>query len=405
MSVIFNFLKNQLYPISLYFRQIAGTLILFIIAHYLSVYDYGLFTSYKSIATFCLMFACLGYNEYIIVSSQNMVKNAQLKIAFFMINAIFITTIVAIGSCFVNFESNLLFILVLIRTFFDGTFFAIILPYFQASRKFNIISYVNIFYSVAISIIAVLSYVFKLSLTQFLLLNIALGLFNFIQVSFYTKINYLLGIKYFNPLFKKIDKSIFSYIGVAICYYLYSQIQGLYIATFVSKEKAALYFSAFTIATIISLLIGAQVQKMVPEMIKVSVEKINKIIKQELILIMSINLIVFLFFAIAGKSLLLLLYGQEYYQNAYPLLLILTISNISIALAAIYGAYITASGNQHLKIRMQIEAIFIAIVSLLIFHKLGIYAAAMSYFLSATHIGIRYVIKTKQLLKKAELME
>ena len=108
-------LKDQFYPISLYSRQIAGTLVLFLIAHYLSVYEYGLFTSYKSIATFCLMFANLGFNEYIVVSAQNIVKNAQLKIAFFVLNAIFLTILIAFGSEFANFETRLLFILVLIR--------------------------------------------------------------------------------------------------------------------------------------------------------------------------------------------------------------------------------------------------------------------------------------------------
>ena len=49
---------------------------------------------------------------------------------------------------------------------------------------------------------------------------------------------------------------------------------------------------------------------------------------------------------------------------------------------------------------MQIEAIIISILTLVIFHQYGIYAAAMAYFLSATHIAIRYVIKTKKMLKQ-----
>ena len=156
-----------------------------------------------------------------------------------------------------------------------------------------------------------------------------------------------------------------------------------------------------TISTIISLLINAQVQKMVPEMINNSIEKIKIIMKNNMKFIMSINAIVFLFLLLFGKIILKLLYEKDYYINAYPLLLILTISNISIAIAAIYGTYITASGNQHIKIRMQIEAIIISILTLSLFHKYGIYAAAMAYFLSATHIAIRYVIKTKKMLKQA----
>ena len=394
-------LIEQLYPLSLYSRQIAGTFVLLFIARYLSVYDYGLFSSYKTIASFWLLFANIGYNEYILVSSQNIVKEVQLKIGLFIINAIFITLLIAAGSLLSYVKSHLIFLLVLLRTFFDSTFFSIVLPYFQSANKFTIISYINIFYSIATIIIAIMSYIMNLSLITFLLLSIILGLFNFIQVSLYAKINYLLTIKHIKRLISRLDKTIFAYIGVVLCSYLYMQIPSLYSSSFIKKEEAALYFAAFTISTIISLLINAQVQKMVPEMINNSIEKIKIIMKNNMKFIMSINAIVFLFLLLFGKIILKLLYEKDYYINAYPLLLILTISNISIAIAAIYGTYITASGNQHIKIRMQIEAIIISILTLSLFHKYGIYAAAMAYFLSATHIAIRYVIKTKKMLKQA----
>lgn len=394
-------LIEQLYPLSLYSRQIAGTFVLLFIARFLSVYDYGLFSSYKTLASFWLLFANIGYNEYILVSSQNIVKEVQLKIGLFIINAIFITLLIAAGSLLSSVESHLIFLLVLLRTFFDTTFFSIVLPYFQSANKFTIISYINIFYSIATIIITIISYIMNLSLITFLLLSIILGLFNFIQVSYYAKINYLLTIKHIKRLISRLDKTIFAYIGVVLCSYLYTQIPSLYSSSFIKKEEAALYFAAFTISTIISLLINAQVQKMVPEMINNSIEKIKIIMKNNMKFIMSINAIVFLFLLLFGKIILKLLYEKDYYINAYPLLLILTISNISIAIAAIYGTYITASGNQHIKIRMQIEAIIISILTLSLFHKYGIYAAAMAYFLSATHIAIRYVIKTKKMLKQA----
>lgn len=394
-------LNEQLYPISLYSRQIAGTFVLLFIVRFLSVYDYGLFSSYKTLASFWLLFANIGYNEYILVSSQNIVKEVKLKIGLFIINAIFITLLIAAGSLLSSIESHFIFLLVLLRTFFDTTFFSIVIPYFQSANKFNTISYINIFYSIATIIIASISYVLNLSLITFLLLSIILGLFNFIQVSYYAKINYLLTIKHIKRLISRLDKTIFAYIGVVLCSYLYMQIPSLYSSSFIKKEEAALYFAAFTISAIISLLINAQVQKMVPEMINNSIEKIKIIMKNNMKFIMSINAIVFLFLLLFGKIILKLLYEKDYYLNAYPLLLILTISNISIAIAAIYGTYITSSGNQHIKIKMQLEAIIISILTLYLFHKYGIYAAAMAYFLSTTHIAIRYVIKTKKMLKQA----
>ena len=399
LNKIINVLKNNIYPISLYCRQISGTVVLLFLARFLSVYDYGIFTSYKAQAAFLLLFANLGYNEYILVSSKKNIKDVQLKIGFFIINAFITMFLITVLSMFLNIESKYLFLLVLIRTFLDSTFFALMLPYFQAAKKFEIISSVNIFYSVVMIIITTVAYIFKFSLINFLWCNIILGIINFIQVSIFAKINYLLIIFHLKELIKHLDKSIFAYVGVLLCSYLYAQIPSLYISIYVNKEHAALYFSAFTISSIIMLLIVAQVQKILPELIKVSKEKIQKTIKKNMLIMNGINLVILLFFILFGKLLLSLIYGQEYYSNAYYILLLLTFSNISIATASIYGAYITASGNQQIKIKMQIEAIIICVLTLLLFHKFGIYSATLAYLLSATHIGIRYVIKTKQLLK------
>ena len=400
MLKVIQLLSKNLYAMSLYSRQIAGTVVLLFIARYLSVYDYGIFSSYKTICMFCLMFANLGFSDYILVSSNNIVKEVQVKIGIFIIGAITLTSITAIISTFLNLESKIIFILVLLRTFFDNTFLNLMLPYFQSSKKFNIISYVNIFYSLATIIIAIISYFFKLTLVKFLIISIVLGLFNFIQVSFYSKINYLLSIKYYKKLLRKIDNKIFIYITVTLCWYFYNQLPSLYSSSFITKEQAALFFSAFTIANIISLFLSAQVQKMLPELISTTKEKVIKILNNNLKLILAINISILIFFVVFGKYTLKLIYSKPYYMEAYPILLILTIANISISIAAIYGTYITACGKQKLKIKMQFEAIIICIISLIIFYKFGILSASIAYLVSSTHIGIRYYLKTKQLLNK-----
>ena len=393
-------IQKNLYQISLCGRQISGTLVILILARYIPVYEYGLFSSYRTIATLLLILTNAGFNEYILVSSKNILKEIRLKIGIFLLNALLIITLIILFSLFLKLTSNILFILVLIRTFLDSVFFLLVLPYFQASKNFKAISFVNIFYSIIVICIALYSYINKVSLTHFLLLNIILGIWNFIQVSFYTKINYLVCIKFLKSIIRKIDSSILSYISVFIYSYLYGQIPALYISLFVPKKAAALYFAALTISLIINLLTVAQIQKTISDLINVTSLTADTIIKENLKLIMGINISILIFFIILGKWLLKQIYSQVYYIEAYPILLILTFANISIALASIYGAYITATGNQHMKIRMQIEAIFITIISLFILHKLGIYAAALSYFLSATHIGYRYFTICKQLLRQ-----
>ncbi len=403
--MIKNKVTYNLYPISLYARQIAGSLILFIIARYLSVYDFGLFSSYKNVAIFCFMFANLDYHNYILVSSKANVKEVQLKISLFLLNAISIGIMIALVSTFFHLDSHILFILVVIRTFFDGTFFSLILPYFQATKTFNTIAKINIIYAVCISTIAIISYIFKLSLYKFLLLNICLGLINFIQCSYFAKINYLLVFNHIKRFCKMLDKSIWAYIGVSIASFLYSQLSSLYVSTFLAKEQAALYFSAFTIASVVGILIAAQVQKMMPDLINNSIENIKLILKNNLKILLIITCGLFLFMLLFGKILLLVLYGQNYYGNAYPILLILMLGNICVAEACVYGAYITASGNQKKKIPMQLEATVLTILGLIILHKFGIYGAALSFLFAAIYISFRYTVFTLKLIKEKETNE
>ena len=74
---------------------------------------------------------------------------------------------------------------------------------------------------------------------------------------------------------------------------------------------------------------------------------------------------------IFGKFLLLILYGKEYYTDAYPILLILMLGNIVLSEATIFGTYITATSNQKQKIPMQLKATIVAILSLFVFHLLN----------------------------------
>ena len=398
-------LNDHLYPISLYARQVAGTLVLFIIARYLSVYDYGIFTSYKTLSAFILVLANMGFESYILVSSQNNIGKVKQKIAFFLLNAGLLISFVLLGLPFSWVEHKYLFLLIFIRTFLDGTFFALILPYFQASRKFNQISIVNIFYAFLIFIIAITSYIFKLKLELFLIINICLGIINFIQISVLAKIPYYNIINKIKESFKLVDISILSFMLINICFILYSQIQGVFVSTQVPKDLAALYFAANTIASIIMLLIGAQTQKIMPEFIDVSPNKALTLLKNEVKKMNIITISTLIFFILFGKLILEILYGQVEYQNSYFILLILSIANIFYGMGKVYITYIMSKNKTHIIWQMQIKAIIISIFTLLLTSKYGIYSAALAYLLSASYIGITYMQKTKKILKEQILNE
>ena len=395
-----NILKDQYYAISLYSRQVCGTIVLFIIAHYLSVYEYGLFTSYKSIAMFCLMFANMEFANYILVSSHAQEKAVRLKVSLFLLNAIFILLLIILFSLICRLEAHLLFILVVIRTFFDVVFFALILPYFQATKKFNAIANINIFYSLGVAIIAIFSYIFKLPLLYFLFLNIILGVINFVQCSFYVKINYFLTIKFLKRFISRLDKSIFGFIGSTITEYMYTQLSSLYVAIFLTKEEAALYFAAYTIASVPNLITVAQTQKMLPELLVNSINKRREILMKNIKRIFIILLFMLIFFVVFGKLILKLLYGQDYYTNTYPILILYLISNIFISNGAVHGVNITARGFQNKKVQMKLETACITLVCLLLLSKYNVYGAVISLLISSIYVSIRYSIFSYKVIDK-----
>lgn len=404
-NLIIKVLKEHFYALSLYARQISGNLAIILIARYMAVYDYGLFSSYKSIATFALLFANLSFADYILVSSQAKVAEVKLKLSLFLVYALSIIFAIALFSLFFNFESHILFILVLLRTFFDATFFKLILPYFQAAKRFNTIAWINIIYSAFIMLIAMFAFLLKLSLLHFLILNVLLGLINFIQCSFYTKLNFLLLFKSFKRILMKIDKKILDFIGITIGTYLYAQIAPLFISTMVEKEQAALYFSSFTIANIVMLLISAQTQKMVPEMIKNTVPNIKIILCKNLKMIMIITNLLFIFMVFFGKIILKLVYGQDYYTNGYFVLLILMLANIAVAESSIYGAYIVSSNNVNKVLPILLQTSGITIIALLLLKNFEIHGAAISFLLASIYLAYKYTTFANTLLKQQEQHE
>jgi len=232
LKLLKNLYNNHLYLISQYVRQVAVSIVVLIIARYLSVYDFGLFSSYKNIVEFCLMFTYMGISDFILVSSKANANDVRTKIAFFLFNALCISLLIASITKFLEIENHLLFVLIIFRCFFESVFFAIILPYFQATKTFNNIAKVNIFYSLGIAFIAIISYFFRLSLLQFLALNIYFGFFNFVICSRLMKIKISSLLNSIKNFFNIINKDTIIYSMSAIAYFLYSQLPLLYISIF-----------------------------------------------------------------------------------------------------------------------------------------------------------------------------
>ncbi len=393
-------ISNNLYAFSLYSRKIASALGVFFIARYLSVYNYGIYSSYTSIATYILLLANLGYNEYILVSANNETKLVKIKQIFFISLAIFITIFYSVLSLFFPLEKHFIFILVLLKCFFDGTFFMLVLPYFQSSDKLKEIGIINICYSFFAIFIALLALLFKFSLEKYLILYVILGIINFIQCSFYIKINYFKVFKLFKNIKKIIDKRILNYTTVTALFLTREAMPALIVSTVFPKETAALFFASYNIATIPSLFATAQLQQILPEMINKSKQEVIKIMKKGALTIFYINLAVVIFLFVFGKSLLIFVYNKDYYISGFPILILLSIITMFSGVSGVLGTYITASGNQKFKQRCQIEAFILSVISLAVLYRYGIYAILSFFFIIMAYFIPRYGFFIKKHLDK-----
>ena len=400
---ILQFLKNlitsNLYAVSLYSRKIAGAFSVFFIARYLSVYDYGLYSSYANLASYLLLIANLGYNEFILVSSNNEAKMVKIKQTFFIGMAVLITALYVIVSAFVPMEDHFVFALVMVKSFFDGTFFALVLPYFQASKKFKQIGIINILYSIVSIVIAVCALILKLSLVKYLIIYLVLGVINFVQCSFYIKINYFKFFKLFRNVGKIIDKRIIPYMTSSALLLTRISLPSLVVATLFPKETAALFFASNNIATIPSLFALAQLQQILPEMINKSKDEVIRVMKKSALVIFYINAVVVVFLLLFGKNLLLLIYNKEYYLNGYPVLVLLSVITLLNGVSGVLATYLTASGNQKFNQRCQVEGFIISVVSLAVLYRFGIYAILLFYFILMAYFLPRYLIFIRRYLK------
>ena len=240
---------------------------------------------------------------------------------------------------------------------------------------------------------------------KFLILNISLGFINFLQCTYYSKINYILTINHFTKFLKMLDKSILDYIMSNLSGYLYSQITSLYVAIFFLKEQAALYFASATIANTIGLITAAQTQKMLPELINSNIEEVKLILKKNIINLGIILFIIFTLLIFHGKILLKLIYSQDYYINAYPILIGYFLANISMAFGTIYGIYLTAIGKQNLKTKVKVEATIVTILCLFYLHKQGILGVMLTLLISCVYASLRLTISSIILIKRGIVNE
>jgi O-antigen/teichoic acid export membrane protein len=384
-------LESFIYASSLFVRRCVAAVIAFFLARYLSVAEFGLYSSLVSISLILLVVANLGYNEYLLViSKNNREKVVNHIIGFSFIGFIFLLLISAIIGLS-GYEHKFIFILILMKMFIDTKLSIVTFAYFQAENKFFEIGIINILYSIVVSLAIGWCYFNKISLEGFLALNVTAGIiFIFVQFLYMDiKIkNYFSDLVYF---FRNLKKDIIYFALSFFTFDMYYLLPSFLAAVFLLKEQTALFFAAFNIAQIFVLIAQAQMHRMIPEFITLDKEKTAVIIKNNLLYLIIVNLLIFILFIFTGKSILQVVYSKSEYLSSFPLLMIFLAGNVFYALSIPFLSYVIAKGHQKKRIMLQLEFFAVSLVFVLLTFKfLDLYLISGLYAIMCGYVFVRY---------------
>lgn len=385
------------YTVSLFLRRLSSALIVFLLARYITVNEFGLYTSFLNIAGILLLITNFGFNEFLLVKSKNNKKDVHDSIHGFILLSILLFLVIIICSLFFNINNKFFLILILVKVFLENQIGIILLTYFQSINDLKFVSITNILYSILIIFAALISNLLKLNLEIFLIINIFIAfLIAFVQLII-IKVNLLAYLKKFLYFLKTLDKSLIYFGFVMITVALYMQTPSLIVSCFLPKDEVAIYFAAYNISSILLLISVSQLQKILPKLISFNITNIGNLIKSNLISISIINLIIIIIFIAFGKQFLLLIYSDSLYLKSYTILLVLSGSNFFQSINGILATLLTARGFQKQKLIFQIEfIIFGLILAFILINKFGAVGAALTYLLMYVYGIIRYLIFIKK---------
>lgn len=349
--------KDNLYGVSLYCKKTADVLALFFVVRFLSVYEYGLYSSYVAIAGWFLLPTVMGYGEYILVSENKDRAKTAAKCALFIIMACGLLVAECGFVAVYPIEMKLIFTLVLLRLFFEGITGVLILPYCQAVNKFHLISTVNMVYSAGMVVCAALTYIMGWGLAAFLTMLIGLGAAGFVILSVVAGINYIDALRHFKSNIKTVDRKIVPYIASYILGFLSGQVPILFVAMTAPREQAALFFAALAVVSVLHIIFAARVAKMTPEFMGEDWAESKARIKRNILFLGTATVGFLLMILIIGKWLILMFYGKEYYLQALPLIYIWIGATFFAVISNPLYAYLTARGKMQNIVKVRIGEI------------------------------------------------
>uniref|UniRef100_UPI0040490562 oligosaccharide flippase family protein n=1 Tax=Flavobacterium sp. TaxID=239 RepID=UPI0040490562 len=379
----------------------ANYLLMVLLARSVSITMIGTYSAYINVIGIILLITNFGFSEFLLVNSENE-KLRKKNTSIFLEISIIIFLILILSSLLIPIKDLKLVLLTLCKIFLDTSIYNILLSYYQTDGLIKKITLSNVLSGLGVITISSALYLFDKSIYLYLLLINCLYILVFL-IHIYHNDFKIYSLKKIISYIKEKFSSL-KYYGITMITIPIYMMAPTVIGSFIlPPEIIAQYQIAFSISNILLLISVSLLQVEYVKFLQNQndIVKLTKLLKLTSLKILSVNFIILVFFIIFGKDLLLFVYKNPLYIEAYTPLIILLIGNIIFMFASVSAVLMVIRKLQKLKAKYHIEFIIVSIVfGFIMTYTFGIYGLTSSYIILYTYSTFRYLKKYISLYRK-----
>ncbi|WP_187115484.1 flippase [Turicibacter sanguinis] len=374
--------------------MISGMLITIFVARYFGIDVYGKYTTALAFSSFILAFTDLGTDVYLLKECSIDKKKLSILYSNCLILKIFILSLTSIFLFFMakilNYDSDIykLILIVtphLVLNYIINIYFVIM----QIEDKLSKNALIQIMQTLIMLFIVLITFVLKLNIFIYGILQIILSLIILITYLTIIDIKFTITLKQSSIIFKG---SILFGLS-SLLYIVYYKLDTIMLSLIKGSYEVGVYESAYKVISVLISLIVILDNIFMPKffaLFKVNVDKMLNM--YQFLLSVGVVISIPICFIIMNLSgiIINLLYGSEYLE-ANSVFKILIWSVAIRLLAAIVGFVITASNNMKIKVQFQfIFALVNLILNMLLIPLLGAIGGAISTILTELLVLLCY---------------
>ena len=371
-----------------------GTLCAFLLqivsAKILSVYDYGVIAKWLTDLAFLSIFFVFGLDNSLLFFSKKNNNDYNKK---FFINLVFFS-FSGFLLLFISFLINSIYYILLVLSCYILAIIQSFNAYNQLNENFNKYGIINFLKSFFLFVFFLILFLidFKINSNQYLFLYSLILIFTLFLVFFIS----------YKPVFKSfsyidfLNKEYFVYgsksmLNTFLAILLYS-LTIYFLDYYESKKEVGLFFAATVLSKLAWVIPDSVGNLLYPKFLKINIKYTKEQVMKETFFYAQfnfiLNILAIFLFALLGKLLINLIYGDEYKEIFY-LVIVLLIGNQGMVYYKILGRYLASINEWKVqRISLIVAVIFNIISNMILIKYFGLLGAAISTALSFWICGL-----------------